>query len=143
MKSIAMVVTVGLSLTACYGSVSPSAERAMITRDYTALRDPELCAAYEDNRRCANAPLCAAPRDELTRVAAEINRRNLISAADWADVEAGRVRNGMRGFCAPLAAWGKPLFVNESGAFGAMVWGGGRTVGFQGDRVSSVTAPVR
>ena len=123
-----------------YGTVGPAAERALASGDYASLADQDLCLGAWDMRRCGNAPLCATPRQEISRIRTEVNRRQLVSPNDWPEIEAGRVNLGMSG-CAVLAAWGKPTLASESATVSTLAFPGGRAVSLRGGRVATVLAP--
>jgi hypothetical protein len=138
---IAIFIT-GLLAGCQYGDVSPTATKAVVSQDYSSLSDKELCSSFEAIRRCARAPLCSVPKYEGEKVHAEIDRRKLIPATDWATVETGSVNRGM-GYCAVMAAWGTPSMASDAGLTTTMVFDGGRAVGFMNGKAIVVTAPVR
>jgi hypothetical protein len=133
---------VGLLAGCQYGDVSPTAARAVVSQDYASLSDANLCSSFDAIRRCARAPLCSIPRYEGEKVRAEIDRRKLIPATDWATAEAGSVTRGM-GYCAVLVAWGTPILVSDAGLTTTMTFDGARAVGFMNGKAIVVTAPVR
>jgi hypothetical protein len=142
MRRLPIVIVVAGLLAGCqYGDVSPTAAKAFVSQDYADLSDKELCASFDAIRRCARASLCSVPKYEGERVGAEIDRRMLIPATDWASVEAGSVTRGM-GNCAVSAAWGSPVVASDAGLTTTMVFDGARLVGFMNGKAIVVTAPV-
>jgi hypothetical protein len=135
------IVITGILVACQYGDVSSTAAKAVASQDYTSLSDKELCASFQAIRRCASAPLCSAPRGEIDRVRAEIDRRKLIPATDWATVESGSVTRGM-GYCAVMAAWGSPIMETDAGLTTSMVFDGARAVGFMNGKAIVITAQV-
>jgi hypothetical protein len=111
---------------------------AISSQNYTSMSDLGLCSAFEEIRGCAQAPLCTVPRHERDNVRAELNRRKLIPAADWGNIEAGKVVRGM-GHCSVLAAWGAPISTSDAGVTSTLGFGRKGAVGLMNGKAIAVT----
>ena len=101
------LVCMGVAVAFLAGCVdSPKLLHGLPSRDV--LRTPAAIKAASDNDLCA-----AYVRNSPAAVRAEIERRTLLTEAEWTDVDAFRIRIGSSKF-GVLAAFGRPSHINRT-----------------------------
>ena len=136
------IVAAALLLAACAnrGDMDPMAAQASASGNYAALPDGELCEAYSAVARCERGALCSTPAGATARLRTELDRRGLIGAAEWGQIDSGNVVSGMS-YCGVVASWGAPIYSTQTGNISADAFDGNRYVGFQNGVAVTVTGP--
>ena len=109
---------------------------AAVLTGCASISTPDRAAQLEDDQLCRLAydlprgGIYGHRQNAIAR--AEIDRRGLMTAEEWALAERQRIRSGMSE-CALLASWGIPNKVNRS----VGVWGVHKQYVYRGYRLSS------